>query len=118
MTRRARISALAPEAGGHNRRRREATPKRVAGAEGRRARLGPSPAGRVVRPCAGVHPTTCLLVCYTIKHRVPFSLNQYTSALGLPGSVVTRLEAGLRVPQERVDRTALAETSWWAPPRV
>jgi hypothetical protein len=35
--------------------------------------------------------------------------------LGLPASVGHRLEHGVRVPQERVDRQALADLAWWAP---
>jgi hypothetical protein len=35
--------------------------------------------------------------------------------LGLPDSVAQRLHEGVRVPQERVNRTALAETTWWKP---
>jgi hypothetical protein len=35
--------------------------------------------------------------------------------LGLPGSVTARLTEGLRVPQERIDRATLANTSWWRP---
>jgi hypothetical protein len=35
--------------------------------------------------------------------------------LGLPGSVTARLTEGLRVPQERIDRVTLADTSWWRP---
>jgi hypothetical protein len=35
--------------------------------------------------------------------------------LGLPSSVTARLTEGLRVPQERIDRVALADTSWWHP---
>lgn len=35
--------------------------------------------------------------------------------LKLPDSVTQRLREGVRVPQERVDRTALAETTWWRP---
>ena len=37
------------------------------------------------------------------------------AALRLPDSVIACLEAGVRVPQERVDRTAFADTSWWVP---
>jgi hypothetical protein len=37
--------------------------------------------------------------------------------LGLPETVIERLRAGVRVPQERIDRSALADTSWWAPGR-
>ena len=35
--------------------------------------------------------------------------------LGLPEVVTARLREGVRIPQERLDRTALADTSWWAP---
>jgi hypothetical protein len=35
--------------------------------------------------------------------------------LRLPVTVTARLNEGVRVPQERVDRTALADTSWWQP---
>lgn len=35
--------------------------------------------------------------------------------LELPDVVAARLREGVRVPQERLDRTALADTSWWAP---
>jgi hypothetical protein len=35
--------------------------------------------------------------------------------LGLPGVVMARLREGVRVPQERLDRTAFADTSWWHP---
>jgi hypothetical protein len=35
--------------------------------------------------------------------------------LGLPSSVTARLTEGLRVPQERIDRVTLADTSWWHP---
>lgn len=35
--------------------------------------------------------------------------------LGLSSSVTARLTDGIRVPQERVDRVALADTSWWHP---
>jgi hypothetical protein len=35
--------------------------------------------------------------------------------LGLPPTVIARLSEGVRVPQERVDRTALEDTSWWQP---
>lgn len=35
--------------------------------------------------------------------------------LGLSPLVVKHLEQGVRVPQERIDRTALADTSWWRP---
>lgn len=34
--------------------------------------------------------------------------------LGLPEVVTARLRDGVRVPQERLDRTALADTSWWS----
>jgi hypothetical protein len=34
-------------------------------------------------------------------------------ALHLPRSVVARLDAGQRVPQERVDRVTFADLSWW-----
>jgi hypothetical protein len=40
---------------------------------------------------------------------------RYAAALGLPDGVTERLEQGVRVPQERVDRTALSDTSWWTP---
>lgn len=33
--------------------------------------------------------------------------------LGLPDQVRHRLQCGVRVPQERVDRTALSDASWW-----
>jgi len=35
--------------------------------------------------------------------------------LGLPMTVTGRLNEGVRIPQERIDRTALADTSWWQP---
>lgn len=35
--------------------------------------------------------------------------------LGLPMTVTSRLNEGVRIPQERIDRTALADTSWWQP---
>lgn len=35
--------------------------------------------------------------------------------LGLPSSVTARLTEGIRVPQERIDRVALADTTWWHP---
>jgi hypothetical protein len=35
--------------------------------------------------------------------------------LGLPSIVAERLDTGVRVPQERIDRTRFAETSWWPP---
>jgi hypothetical protein len=35
--------------------------------------------------------------------------------LGLPATVAERLATEMRVPQERIDRTRFAETSWWAP---
>lgn len=35
--------------------------------------------------------------------------------LGLPDVVTARLREGVRVPQERLDRTAFADTSWWQP---
>lgn len=35
--------------------------------------------------------------------------------LGLPSSVTARLDEGIRVPQERIDRVALADTTWWHP---
>ncbi|MEU6192059.1 hypothetical protein ACWEKR_08220 [Nocardia sp. NPDC004573] len=34
--------------------------------------------------------------------------------LGLPQTVIDRLRDGTRVPQERIDRTALADIRWWA----
>jgi hypothetical protein len=34
--------------------------------------------------------------------------------LGLPDVVLGRLREGVRVPQERLDRTMFADTSWWA----
>lgn len=34
--------------------------------------------------------------------------------LAFPEGVATRLRSGLRVPQERLDRTALAKTGWWS----
>jgi hypothetical protein len=34
---------------------------------------------------------------------------------GLPTAVSERLNEGVRIPQERIDRTALADTSWWQP---
>jgi hypothetical protein len=37
------------------------------------------------------------------------------SRLGLPTQVAARLREGVRVPQERIDRVALADSSWWAP---
>jgi hypothetical protein len=33
--------------------------------------------------------------------------------LGLPEAVLMRLRSGVRVPQERVDRTHLADITWW-----
>jgi hypothetical protein len=33
--------------------------------------------------------------------------------LGLPETVIGRLRDGVRVPQERLNRTSLADTSWW-----
>ncbi len=35
--------------------------------------------------------------------------------LGLPAAVIARLNEGVRIPQERIDRTALADTTWWQP---
>lgn len=35
--------------------------------------------------------------------------------LGLPNVVTARLQDGVRVPQERLDRTVFADTSWWRP---
>jgi hypothetical protein len=35
--------------------------------------------------------------------------------LGLPQAVIERLGEGVRVPQERIDRSALADISWWQP---
>ncbi len=35
--------------------------------------------------------------------------------LGLPVTVTVRLNEGVRIPQERIDRSALADTSWWQP---
>lgn len=35
--------------------------------------------------------------------------------LGLPEVVIARLRDGVRVPQERLDRTTFADTSWWTP---
>lgn len=35
--------------------------------------------------------------------------------LGLPAVVTARLSNDLRVPQERIDRTRFADTSWWSP---
>jgi hypothetical protein len=35
--------------------------------------------------------------------------------LGLPETVIARLREGVRIPQERIDRTALADTGWWQP---
>jgi hypothetical protein len=35
--------------------------------------------------------------------------------LGLPQAVIERLSEGVRIPQERIDRTALADTRWWRP---
>jgi hypothetical protein len=40
------------------------------------------------------------------------------SRLGLPYSVVERLREGVRVPQERLTRTMLADTTWWEPNEV
>jgi Wadjet anti plasmid transformation system JetA-like protein len=40
---------------------------------------------------------------------------RHAAALGLPDSVARRLNEGVRVPQERIDRTALSDTAWWAP---
>lgn len=37
------------------------------------------------------------------------------SQLGLPDSVAARLREGVRVPQERLSRTRLSDTSWWVP---
>ncbi|MGW6739368.1 hypothetical protein ACWGDX_01275 [Streptomyces sp. NPDC055025] len=36
--------------------------------------------------------------------------------LGMPAEVIDRLELGVRVPQERIDRQTLRDTDWWAPP--
>ncbi|MFF5985402.1 hypothetical protein ACFY78_41905 [Streptomyces olindensis] len=36
--------------------------------------------------------------------------------LGMPSEVTDRLEQGVRVPQERIDRHTLRDTHWWAPP--
>ncbi|MFF8531665.1 hypothetical protein ACN6K9_002540 [Streptomyces sp. SAS_267] len=36
-------------------------------------------------------------------------------ALNMPAEVIDRLNQRLRVPQERIDRTALNDTTWWAP---
>jgi hypothetical protein len=41
---------------------------------------------------------------------------QLASRLGLPEVVTARLREGVRVPQERLDRAAFADTSWWQPP--
>lgn len=38
-----------------------------------------------------------------------------TAQLGLPPQVTVHLKDGVRVPQERIDRSALADTSWWLP---
>ncbi|XXX76105.1 hypothetical protein WMF30_51500 [Sorangium sp. So ce134] len=35
--------------------------------------------------------------------------------LGLPDVVTARLREGVRIPQERLDRTTLADMSWWTP---
>ncbi|MFB6676446.1 hypothetical protein ACFCWG_29290 [Streptomyces sp. NPDC056390] len=35
--------------------------------------------------------------------------------LDMPPEITDRLEQGVRVPQERIDRQALLDTSWWAP---
>ncbi len=35
--------------------------------------------------------------------------------IGLSRQVIERLEQGVRVPQERIDRTAFADMSWWRP---
>jgi hypothetical protein len=40
---------------------------------------------------------------------------ELASRLGLPDSVHQRIRAGVRVPQERIDRAAFADTAWWAP---
>lgn len=40
---------------------------------------------------------------------------RHAAALGLPDSVAHRLSEGMRVPQERIDRTALSDTTWWTP---
>jgi hypothetical protein len=36
--------------------------------------------------------------------------------LGMPHEVIRRLEEGVRVPQERVDRQSLSSPQWWTPP--
>ena len=46
--------------------------------------------------------------------RIPSTLRTLAE-LKLPDSVRTRIEQRLRVPQERIDRTALSDTSWWRP---
>lgn len=38
--------------------------------------------------------------------------------LGLPAAVADRLRDGVRVPQERLSRTVLAETDWWEPEQL
>src|SRR5690606_15770949 len=77
--------ALAPEAGGHNRRRRQATlAKRVAGAGGRHActaLIRRPPRARTCPEC--IRPT----VCYDVKLRVAFSLNHYKWSTGLRWAV-------------------------------
>ena len=79
MSKWAPTSALAREAGGHSRRRRIATrSKRVAGTAGPRARHCRSSAGQVARRRDSLSTSTHLLICYTVKHRVSFSLNQYS----------------------------------------
>lgn len=40
---------------------------------------------------------------------------QAARLLRLPPAVIERLGEGVRVPQERIDRTALADISWWQP---
>ena len=37
------------------------------------------------------------------------------TSLRLPATVLQRLHERVRVPQERVDRTALSDVAWWAP---
>jgi hypothetical protein len=42
--------------------------------------------------------------------------SQAAQELKLPDAVLAHLAAGQRIPQERLDRTALTDTTWWAPP--
>jgi hypothetical protein len=42
-------------------------------------------------------------------------VTQAARLLRLPQAVIERLGEGVRVPQECIDRTALADISWWQP---